>query len=77
MLFAALGINYARQGVARQSSRYANAQKAIDGKTGGPSEHANCIRTNPAISPWWTVFFMKVILVRMVIIQNGFDWRGK
>ena len=77
MLFAALGINYARQGVARQSSRYATAQRAIDGKTGGTSGNENCITTGSGNSPWWTVFFRKVILARVVIIHNRYDWRGK
>ena len=75
-MFAALGINYARRGVARQSSSYANAHKAIDGKTGG-TKHANCIITGLGNSPWWIVYFKKVISVRMVIIQNRHDWRGK
>ena len=76
-LFAALGINYARQGVARQTKMTPYADRAIDGKTGGPSNHANCLPTGLRNNPWWAVYFRKVISVSVVIIHNRFDWRGK
>ena len=77
MSFAALGINYARQGAARHSSVYKNAERAIDGKTGGTSKHASCIITSVDYSPWWIVYLKKIISVSVVIIQNRYDWRGK
>ena len=78
MLFAALGINYARQGAARHSSVHKNAERAIDGKTGGTSsKHAHCISTGLGSNPWWIVYFKKVISVSVVIIHNRYDWRGK
>ena len=75
--FAALGINYARQGVARQSSRYVTAQRGIDGKIGGTSNNANCILTDRSNDPWWKVYFNTFISVHEVIIHNRYDWRGK
>ena len=77
LLFTALGINYARQGVARHSSSYNTAQRGIDGKTGGTSNHKNCVYTGQVHDPWWTVFFKKYISVSEVIIHNRYDWRGK
>ena len=71
MLFAALGINYARQGVARQLSNPGNAKYGID----GTRDH--CTKTSLRSNPWWKVYLNKVISVRVVIIQNRYNWHGK
>jgi len=82
MLLAALGINFARQGIATQSSRYVTAQKAIDGKAvqrtySAKLKHANCVFTGVSNNPWWTLYMKKIISVSLVIIHNRDDWRGK
>ena len=76
LIFAALGINFARQGFARQSS-WGNAERAIDGKADGIFKHKSCTITNKDYSPWWTVYFKKIISVREVIIHNRNDCCGK
>jgi len=77
-LLAALGTNFARQGFARQSS-LSNiiAQRAIDGKADGIFKQRSCSFTAKDNRPWWIVYFMKIILVREVIIHNRKDCCGK
>jgi len=76
LLLAALGINFARQGFATQSS-WGSAERAIDGQTDGNFTHKSCSVTAKDYSPWWTVYFKNIILVRKVIIHNRNDCCGK
>ena len=76
VLFAALGINFARQGFATQSS-WGTAERAIDGRADGNFMHKSCSMTAKIYSPWWIVYFKKIISVREVIIHNRYDCCGK
>ena len=78
ILLVVLGINFARQGFARQSS-YSNynARRAIDGNADGTFKHNSCSFTRKEYGPWWTVHFKKTVLVREVIIHNRNDCCGK
>ena len=76
LLLVALGQNFARYGFATQSS-WGTAARAIDGKADGIFKHRSCSITRKDYSPWWTVYFKKIISVREVIIHNRNDCCGK
>ena len=78
LLLVALGKNFARYGFATQSSSSnSDAQRAIDGKIDGFFPHHSCTLTYKDYTPWWTVYFKQIILVRNVIIHNRNDCCGK
>ena len=74
MRYTAMGTNFAVQGFARMASTYASdwAHHAIDDNGDDDYGHKTCSRTTTEISPWWKVFFGKVVSVREVIIVNPY-----
>ena len=69
-----MGTNFAVQGFARMASTFASewAHQAIDDNGDDDYGHKTCSRTKTENSPWWTVFFGKVVMVREVIIVNPY-----
>ena len=73
LLMTSASTNFARQGVATQSSthRRGAAEYAIDGNDDGNFRHGSCSCTKRQRSPWWMVTFTKLISVREVIITSN------
>ena len=76
---AAVGINFALEGTAAQSSTYVGhgANLAIDGNADSNFDHKSCSHTNMNLRPWWMVTFKKMVLVRDVVIVNRAGLAGK
>ena len=72
-LMPSVSTNFARQGVATQSSthRRGAAEHAIDGNDDGNFRHGSCSCTKRQRSPWWKVTFTKLMSVREVIITSN------
>ena len=68
----ALGTDIGHQGYAIMSSTFASesANKATDDNGDDDYGHNTCSRTQTENSPWWTLYFRKVVSVREVIIVN-------
>ena len=76
----ALGENFARHGVATQSSTHGvgYAKRGIDGNVDGLYPHHSCSHTNvPNNDPWWKVTFKHDVLVTEVVLSNRADCCGK
>ena len=74
----AMGINYARQGVATQSSSFpfGAPQRAVDGNNDDKLWRDSCSHTRWEKNPWWMVTFAELITVREVIITSN-SWFGE
>ena len=76
-LMAAMGNNFARQGVATQISyTFGAPHRAIDGNHDDKLWRDSCSITRWEKSPWWMVTFAELITVRQVIITSN-SWYGE
>uniref|UniRef100_A0A8C4SLZ2 Uncharacterized LOC114666204 n=1 Tax=Erpetoichthys calabaricus TaxID=27687 RepID=A0A8C4SLZ2_ERPCA len=70
------GINIARQGIAKQSSRNLHngeAYLAIDGKTNGIYDKGTCSHTGSDSPSWWKVNLKATYAVTVVVVYNRQD----
>ena len=75
MLFFITGTNWARGGIATQSSTYPTGvpQKAIDGNRASNWKEGSIAHTQGDFKPWWRVDLRMAIKVYSVTITNRKD----